>query len=339
MKIDGPFYASLDNAAAEAQMLAASGYDGLYTLEGNTDPFFPLVLAAEHAPGLDIATAIAVAFPRNPLHLAYQAWDLHKFSRGHFSLGLGSQIRAHIEKRFGCEFDRPARRMKEQIQAIKAFFDCFQNGTPMNFEGEYYRHTLMTPIFDAGPNEYGVPPILLGGLGPIMTAVAGEVADGLIVHPFNNDEFLSSHALPALQRGIERAGRSRADLTVSVAAICITGNNDQEYERAKTTVRNLLGFYGSTPAYIPPMEAVGMADLQPELNRLSKQGQWQAMGELIDDEFINAFAVSGEPHTMAQQLWDRYGGRADRISIYAPYQTSPNVWPGIIRELKKLSGR
>ncbi len=339
MKIDGPFYASLENAATEAQKLAAAGYDGLYTLEGNTDPFFPLVLAAEHAPGLDIATAIAVAFPRNPLHLAYQSWDLQKFSRGHFILGLGSQVRAHIEKRFGCEFDRPARRMKEQIQAIKAFFDCFQNGAPLNFEGEFYRHTLMTPMFDAGPNEYGVPPILLGGLGPIMTAVAGEVADGLIVHPFNNHEFLSNHALPALQRGIERGGRSRADLTVSVAAICITGNNQQEFEAARSTVRKLLGFYGSTPAYRPPMEAVGMADLQPELNRLSKQGQWQAMGELIDDEFIRVFTISGEPHSMAQQLWDRYGSCADRLSIYAPYHTDPDVWPAIIRELKTLSGR
>ncbi len=178
MKIDGPFYASLDNAAAEARRLAAAGYDGVYTLEGNTDPFFPLVVAAEHAPGLDIATGIAVAFPRNPLHMAYQAWDLHKFSKGHFILGLGSQIRPHIVKRFGCEFDHPARRMKELIQATKAFFDCFQDGKEMNFEGEFYRHTLMTPMFDAGPNDYGKPPILLGGLGPMMTAVAGEVADG-----------------------------------------------------------------------------------------------------------------------------------------------------------------
>jgi probable F420-dependent oxidoreductase len=339
MKIDGPFYASLDNAAAEARRLAAAGYDGVYTLEGNTDPFFPLVVAAEHAPGLDIATGIAVAFPRNPLHMAYQAWDLHKFSKGHFILGLGSQIRPHIVKRFGCEFDPPARRMKELIQATKAFFDCFQDGKELNFEGEFYRHTLMTPMFDAGPNDYGKPPILLGGLGPMMTAVAGEVADGLIVHPFNSLAFVEQNAMPALQRGLDRAQRKREDITVSIAAICITGNNEQEYQAAKSTVKNLLGFYGSTPAYRPPMDAVGMGELQPELNRLSKLGQWQQMGERVDDDFVAAFAVTGEPHTIAQQLWDKYGNYADRLSIYAPYQTDPDVWPGIIAELKRLSGR
>lgn len=339
MKIDGPFYATLENAAAEAQRLAAAGFDGVYTLEGNADPFYPLVLAAEHAPGLDIATGIAVAFPRNPLHLAYQAWDLHKYSRGHFILGLGSQVRAHIEKRFGCDFDPPARRMKELIQAVKACFDTFQDGTPLQFEGEFYRHTLMTPMFDAGVSEYGKPPVLLGALGPVMTAVAGEVADGLIVHPFNTMPFVEQQSMPALEKGLQRAGRSRQDVTVSIGAMCITGNTEQEYANAKATVRSLLGFYASTPAYLPPMAAVGLGDLQPRLNRLSKAGEWDALGEHIDDAFIEAFAVCGEPHTIAGQLWEKYGPHADRLSIYAPYGTEPDVWPGIIAELKTLAGR
>jgi alkanesulfonate monooxygenase SsuD/methylene tetrahydromethanopterin reductase-like flavin-dependent oxidoreductase (luciferase family) len=165
------------------------------------------------------------------------------------------------------------------------------------------------------------------------------VADGLIVHPFNNQEFLANHAMPALQRGIERGQRTREDLTVSISAICITGNHEQEYLAARQTVANLLGFYGSTPAYRPPMDAVGMGELQPELNRLSKAGEWQAMGELIDEDFINAFAVCGEPQTIARQLWDKYGPYADRLSIYAPYQTDPDVWPSIIAELKQLAGR
>ena len=183
-KIDGPFYAQLDNAADEAKRLRDIGYDGVYTLEGNADPFFPLLIASEHAPELTISTGIAVAFPRNPSHLAYQSWDLQKFSKGKFMLGLGSQIKAHVEKRFSCEFSKPVARMREHVLATKAFFDCWQNGTRLNFEGEFRQHTLMTPMFNAQPNPYGIPPILLGALGPKMTEMTGEVADGLIVHPF-----------------------------------------------------------------------------------------------------------------------------------------------------------
>ena len=337
MKIDGPFYATLDNAAGEARRMADAGYDGVYTLEGNADPFLPLLLAAEHAPGIDIATAIAVAFPRNPLHLAYQAWDLHKFSRGHFMLGLGSQVRAHIVNRFGCEFDHPARRMSELIRAIKAFFACFQDGEPLHFEGDFYRHTLMTPMFNAGSNPYGKPPILLGALGPKMTAVAGEVADGLIVHPFNTLPFVREQAMPAFTQGLARSGRARAEVTVSIAAMCVTGNDEREFNAAREAVRGLLGFYGSTPAYRPPMDAIGQGELQQELNRLSKQGRWDAMAGLIDDDFIGQFAVVGEPATVAQQLWHKYGEYADRIGIYAPYGTQPDVWPGIIADLKRLA--
>lgn len=337
LKIDGPFYADLDQAGREALRLKEIGYDGIYTLEGSRDPFFPLVLAAEHAPGLDIATGIAVAFPRNPSHIAYQAWDLQRYSKGHFLLGIGSQIRAHIENRFGIPFNPPAARMREYILAVKAFFNCWQHDKPLRFEGEYYRHTLMTPMFNPGPNPYGIPPILLGGLGPKMTAVAGEVADGLIVHPFNTVPFVRDSQLPAAMRGLERSGRGRNDFTMQIAAICVTGTNEEEYSNAMQTVRGLLAFYGSTPAYRPPMEAVGYGDLQPELNRLSKAGRWDEMSELIDDELMQQFAVCGEPHQIAPALWEKYGEYADRISIYAPYATGPEVWPLVIGGLKQLS--
>ncbi|MGB1141513.1 MAG: TIGR03617 family F420-dependent LLM class oxidoreductase, partial [Halioglobus sp.] len=272
MKIDGPFYAQMGNAAEEARRLAGIGYDGVYTLEGSWDPFLPLALASEHAPEMDIATGIAVAFPRNPMHLAYQAWDLQRFSNGRFLLGIGSQIRTHIEKRFGVEFNPPATRMREYIQAMKAIFDCWQNGAEMNFEGKYYRHTLMTPMFNPGPLECGPPPILLGALGPKMTEVAGEVADGLVVHPFNSMPFVEQQALPAVLRGLEKSGRSRDDFILQINAIVITGVTEQEREVARESVKSLLGFYSSTPAYRPPMDAVGFGDLQPELNRLSKEG-------------------------------------------------------------------
>ena len=334
MKIDGPFYAQLGDAAAESRRLKTIGYDGIYTLEGSWDPFYPLVMAAEHAPGLDLATGIAVAFPRNPMHLAYQAWDLQKFSDGHFYLGLGSQIKAHIEKRFGIAFDPPASRMREYIQALKAIFDCWQHGSPMDFDGRFYKHTLMTPMFDPGPNPHGIPPVLLGALGPRMTEVAGEVADGLIVHPFNSMRFLENNAMPAVLRGLEKSGRQRTDFILQINAIVITGETEEAISAATESVKGLLGFYASTPAYRPPMEAVGYEDLQPELNALSKQGKWDALGSYIDDDFLEHFTTRGSPEEIAAKLKDKYGKYADRLAIYAPYAAPDDMWRKIIVELK-----
>ncbi len=335
MKIDGPFYAQLGEAAVEARRLAEIGYDGVYTLEGSWDPFLPLAVASEHAPALDIATGIAVAFPRNPMHLAYQAWDLHRFSGGRFYLGIGPQVRAHIENRFGIPFNPPAPRMREYISALKAIFDCWQNGAPMDFDGEYYRHTLMTPMFNPGPLECGPPPVLLGALGPIMTRVAGEVADGLVIHPFNSLPFIEQGALPAVQRGLERSGRSRDDFILQVNAIVVTGETEEAVAAARRSVRDLLGFYASTPAYRPPMEAVGYGELQPELNRLSKEGRWEELGSHIDDSFLEAFATIGEPREIADKLRTRYGSFADRLAIYAPYAAPDDIWAGIIAALKR----
>ncbi len=336
MKIDGPFYAQLGGAAEEAARLAAIGYDGVYTLEGSWDPFLPLAVASEHAPGLDIATGIAVAFPRNPMHIAYQAWDLQRFSGGRFYLGIGSQVKAHIEKRFGVDFSPPAARMREYIQAVKAIFDCWQNGAPLDFRGEYFRHTLMTPMFNPGPLDVGPPPVLLGALGPRMTEVAGEVADGLIVHPFNSLPFIEEQALPAVRRGLAKSGREAADFTLQINAIVITGETEQARAAAADSVRSLLGFYASTPAYRPPMEAIGYGDLQPELNRLSKEGRWDELGSYIDETFVAAFATVGEPHEIAGRLAERYGAHADRLAIYAPYAAPDDMWREILGQLKAL---
>lgn len=334
MKIDGPFYAMMENAAEEAKRLSDIGYDGVYTLEGSWDPFYPLVLASEHAPELDIATGIAVAFPRNPSHIAYQAWDLQRFSKGRFLLGIGSQIKPHIEKRFGVEFSPPAARMREYIQAVKAFFDCWQNDTPLDFRGKYYTHTLMTPMFHAGKNTYGPPPILLGALGPKMTQVAGEVADGLIVHPFNTMAFLEQQAMPAVMRGLEQEGRSRSDFIMQINAIVITGETDEQFKAAEDSVKSLLGFYSSTPAYKPPMDSVGYGDLQPRLNALSKEGKWDELATYINDEFVDAFTTRGKPDEIAGKLKEKYGDYADRLSIYAPYAAPDDMWKQIIAELK-----
>ncbi len=334
MKIDGPFYAQLGGAAEEAARLAAIGYDGVYTLEGSWDPFLPLAVASEHAPNLDIATGIAVAFPRNPMHIAYQAWDLHKFSNGRFYLGIGSQVKAHIENRFGVAFSPPAARMREYILAVKAIFDCWQNGTKLDFRGDYYTHTLMTPMFNPGPLDCGPPPVLLGGLGPKMTEVAGEVADGLVVHPFNSLPFIEEQALPAVQRGLDKSGRTRDGFTLQINAIVITGETEEARAVATESVKSLLGFYASTPAYRPPMEAIGYGELQPELNRLSKEGRWDELGSYIDETFVEAFATVGEPGEIASKLKARYGEHADRLAIYAPYAAPDEMWRGILAELK-----
>lgn len=335
MKIDGALIAGIGDAAERAKLLQEMGYDGAYTLEGNSDPFYPLLLAAEHAPGLDIITSIAVAFPRNPMHLAYQAWDLQTFSKGHFYLGLGSQIRPHIEKRFGTEFSKPAARMRELILAMKAIFRCWHDGERLDFRGEFYTHTLMTPIFNPGPNAFGKPPIMMGALGPKMTEVAGEVSDGIFIHPFNSMPFVLEKALPALDRGLALGKRTRDDIEISLAAMILTGKTEEEYKAAEVAIKNLLGFYGSTPAYKPPMEAVGLGDLQEELNALSKQGKWVEMGERVDDSFLDAFCVRGEPDTIADQLIDRYKGIPDRLSVYAPYASDPSIWPAILEKTKE----
>ena len=335
MKIDGPFYAQLGDAPAEAKRLAGIGYDGVYTLEGSWDPFYPLVLASEHAPQLDIATGIAVAFPRNPMHLAYQAWDLQTFSKGKFLLGIGSQIKPHIEKRFGVEFSPPAARMRDYILALKAIFEAWQSAGKLDYRGPYYQHTLMTPMFDPGPNAYGPPPVLLGALGPKMTEVAGEVADGLIVHPFNTMPFLTEHALPAVQGGLEKSGRDRADFILQINAIVITGETEEARGIARESVKSLLGFYASTPAYRPPMEAVGYGGLQPTLNRLSKEGKWDQLAAHIDDDFVEAFTTEGAPDTIAASLREKYGEHADRLAIYAPYSAPDAMWQKIIGELKQ----
>ncbi|CAA0095480.1 putative protein [BD1-7 clade bacterium] len=336
--IDGPFYATLETAKDTALEMADVGYDGVYTMEGAHDPFYPLIIASEHAPQLDISTAIAVSFPRNPMHLAYQALDLQNFSKGNFYLGLGSQIKPHIEKRFGVDFSPVAKRMREQILAIRAIFDCFQHGERLNFEGEYYRHTLMGPMFNPGPCEFGLPPILTGGFGPKMCEMAGEVADGLIVHPFNNLAYLQEHVMPNVNLGKEKSGRD-SDFTLSISAMVVTGTNELNFQNAYNGVRSLLAFYGSTPAYLPAMKALGFEDLQPTLNRLSKENRMEEMEALIPDEFVQQFAVVAEPKDVAAKLIEKYGDVAGRISIYAPYFAENAMWKDIIADIKRLQGR
>ncbi|MFD0366035.1 TIGR03617 family F420-dependent LLM class oxidoreductase [Nocardia sp. GCM10030253] len=317
MKVDLQLDARPGEIASRASELVACGADGLFTFEGAHDPFLPLALAAGAEP-VDLMTNVAIALPRSPLHLAHASYDLHLLSGGRFRLGLGSQTRPHIEKRYGGEWSRPAARMREVVLAVKAILSAWQHGTALRFEGEFTRHTLMPPTFDPGPNPYGLPKICLGALGPSMTRVAAEVADGLLVMPFNSARHFRERTRPAIDEGLERAGRDAAELSIYPQVVVATGRTAAELDAAARGARRLLAFYGSTPAYRPVLDVEGWGDLQPELNVLSKQGAVTAMTALIDDRMLRTLAVHGTPEDCAAEIVARFGGHADRICCYFP---------------------
>jgi len=335
MKIDATVMAGdLATIGPRAASLEALGYDGLYTAETQHDPFFPLVLAAEHTERIDLATAIAVAFPRSPTHLAHIGHDLQRFSKGRFILGLGSQIKAHIEKRFSAQFSQPAARMRELILATRAVWRTWEEGEPLRFEGDFYRLTLMTPFFNPGPTGFGTPRVFLAAVGEKMTEVAGEVCDGMFVHGFTTEKYLRETTMPAIERGLAKSGRTRADIQLSFPTFMITGDNDEEYQKADASVREQIAFYGSTPAYRPVLEAHGWGDVQDELNALSKRGEWKQMGKVITDDIVDAFAVRGSMSELASQVIDRYGDLVDRVSFYTPYRTDPEQWTELVSAFK-----
>ncbi len=249
MKVDGGLGGDLRAAGAAAAAQEAQGYDGLWTAETAHDPFFPLLLASQETKTVELATGIAVAFARNPMNLAQIAWDLQAASEGRFLLGLGSQIKPHITKRFSMPWSHPAARMREMILAIRAIWASWNDGTKLDFQGEFYTHTLMTPFFDPGPNPHGNAKIFLAGVGELMTEVAGEVCDGFLCHGFTTERYLREVTLPALERGAAKAGRSVSDVEISGPAFVVTGGTDEEMERSVQGTKQQIAFYGSTPAY------------------------------------------------------------------------------------------
>ena len=334
MKIDGAILASSPGDAGPlARALEAAGYDGGFTFEGPHDPFLPLAVAAEHTDRLELATAVAVAFARNPMTLAHLAYDLQLHSRGRFILGLGSQIRSHIQKRFSSPWSQPAARMRELVLAIRAIWETWHEGKTLDFRGEFYSHTLMTPIFNPGPNPYGLPRIFVAGVGPRMTEVAGEVGDGFFVHPFHTPEFLRDITLPALERGLVRASRPRERFEISCQVMIATGASDAEIEQARNTARAQIAFYGSTPAYRPVLDRHELGALHAELNAFSKRGAWLEMTGLIDDALLERIAVIGAPEEIASRLRARCDGFADRVSLVAPATPDPARFSKIVQDL------
>lgn len=321
MKVDAGLMASLEDVPKLAQELEARGFDGGITAELANDVFFPLVLAAEHTERLELMTSIAVAFSRNPMLLANISNDLQAYSKGRFILGIGSQIRPHITRRFSMPWSHPAARMREFILAMRAIWDCWYRGEKLDFRGEFYTHTLMTPMFTPTNNPYGAPRVVLAAVGPKMAEVAGEVADGMLVHAFTTERYLREVSLPAIERGLAAGGRSRDDFQVCYPPFVVTGRNPTEREESRTAVTRQLAFYASTPAYRPVLELHGWGELQAELNVMSKRGEWIEMGERISDEILDAFAIVSEPEDVANAVKERFGGLVDRVTCTFPHAT------------------
>jgi len=314
MKVLGGLMGGLSEVPEVARKLEERGYDGAVTAETASDPFLPLVIAAEHTERVDLMTSIAVAFARSPMTLASTAHDLNSFSKGRFVLGLGSQIKPHITKRFSMPWSKPAARMRELILAMRAIWDCWYEGEKLDFRGEFYTHTLMTPMFTPRDTEYGPPRVSLAAVGPLMTEVAGEVADGVIAHAFTTEKYLREVTLPALERGFAKSGRKRDDFEVTCPVFVVAGADQEAWATSRQAVSQQVAFYGSTPAYRPVLEMHGWGEMQSELNTMSKQGKWVEMGELITDDVLDEFAIvtqPGEASKVAPKLLERYGGAVD----------------------------
>ena len=310
MKLDVPLH------VADVETLVAAGVSGAFAFEGPGDVFVPLARAA--GADIDLYSNIAVSFPRSPTHLAYTAWDLQRLSGGRFMLGLGSQVRAHVERRFGADFDRPAARMAEQVDAIRAAFRAWQDGEPFEHHGEFWDLDLMPPLFNPGPLPDGPPPILVAAVGPQMTRVAATHADGILLHPFTSTRFVHERTLPPLVDTPDR-------FVVVGGAIVAVAGPDEDQSAADDAARGLVAFYGSTPAYRPVLDIEGHGEIQPELRTLTRAGRWAEMAALVDDTVLSSIVLRGTPEEVSAQLRERYGTAASRVAVTIPHPVSPDT--------------
>jgi probable F420-dependent oxidoreductase len=303
--------ASVPETARAAEML---GFGGLWCSETLHDPFLPGAMIAEHTSRIQFGTAVAVSFARSPATLAYTAWDLAQASEGRFILGLGTQVKAHIEKRFGMPWpDSVVGKLREQIGAIRAFWRTWQTGEPLDFRGEYYRLTLMTPFFNPGPIEHPNIPIYIAGVNRGLASLAGELADGFLVHPFHTPRYLAEVLMPGIEDGLRKAGRSRSDIVISSTAFSVSSKEED------LLIRSQIGFYGSTPSYLPVMAYHGWEDAAETLTALVRQGRWGDLPGVISDEMLEEFAVISPPDELGIRLRERYAGLADRLGVYLPF--------------------
>jgi probable F420-dependent oxidoreductase len=302
----------------------AIGYDCLWTSETQHDPFMPLAVAATVTSSIKLGTSIAVAFPRSPMVIAYTAWDIQKASAGRFILGLGSQVKAHNQRRFSVKFESPGPKLREVVLALRAIWNCWQNGTPLRFNGEFYNFDLMTPFFNPGPIAHPKIAVFIAGVNRYMCRMAGEVCDGLHVHPFHTPKYLREYVHPAVEEGLRASGRSRQDFAYATSSFVIVGDTEREQAHNAGAVRQQIAFYASTRTYEPVLAAHGWEGVGPELHRKSLEGDWKGMARLITDEMLDTIAISGTYESIGTKLRERYAGLLDRIALYQPYEVSVN---------------
>jgi probable F420-dependent oxidoreductase len=319
-----------------ARKVEAVGYGCLWTSETQHDPFLPLSVAATATSSIKLGTSIAVAFPRSPMVIAYTAWDLQKASAGRFILGLGSQVRAHNQRRFSVKFESPGPKLREVVMALRAIWDCWQKGTPLKFQGEFYHFDLMTPFFNPGPIAHPKIPVFIAGVNRYMCRMAGEVCAGLHVHPFHTPKYLREHVHPAVEEGLRASGRSRQDFEYATSSFVIVGDTERERAENAEAARQRIAFYASTRTYEPVLAAHGWEAVGPELHQKSLEGDWKGMARLISDEMLDTVAVSGTYESIGKKLRERYAGLLDRISLYQPYAASVDEprHAGLARQLQ-----
>jgi probable F420-dependent oxidoreductase len=336
MKVDATGYSPTVDAAASAAVDAeAWGYDGWWAVETQADPFLSCAVAAERTERVEIGTGIAVAFARNPMTVAVQANDLQALSGGRFVLGLGSQIKPHITRRYSMTWSQPAARMREFVLAIRAIWSAWETGEQLDFRGDFYTHTLMSPFFNPGPNAHGNPKIVLAGVGPLMTEAAGEVADGFLCHGFSTERYVREVTIPALERGHAKAGRSAENFEISAPAFVVIGDTEDQIADGIARVKQQIGFYGSTPAYRPVLALHGWEDLHDELNQLTKRGAWDQLADAIDDDVVGAFAVVGTADEAIAEVQRRYGDVATRITLAVPEGCDRARWDELLARIRR----
>ena len=322
----------LQAVAGYARRAEEMGFGAIWSAETRHDPFLPLAVAAATTRRVGLGTAIAIAFARSPMILAHIAWDLQKASGGRFVLGLGSQVKAHNERRFSVPWSAPAPRLREVVAALRAIWTAWQRRAPLDFRGQSYRFDLMTPFFDPGPIEHPQVPVYLAGVNPQMCRVAGEIADGLHVHSFHSERYLRECVHPAVQEGLNRAGRSRADFTFRASTMVVLGDSAAERKRHARGVKQQIAFYASTRTYQPVLAAHGLEDLVPRLHARSLAGDWEGMTDLISDATLDLFAVSGPFEEIGDRIRERYRGLYDRTQLYPSFQPSLEDprWPAVL---------
>jgi probable F420-dependent oxidoreductase len=322
MKIETTISLDLARSAEDARRAESLGYDGVLTPETGRDPFFPLLLGAEHTQRISLGTAVAIAFPRSPMVSAQIAWDLQRYSGGRFLLGLGTQVKGHNVRRYGTPWDSPpGPRLREYILMVRAIWDCWQNGTKPNFRGEHYEFTLMTPFFNPGPIEHPHIPVYISAVNVYNCRLAGELCDGLRLHAFNTPKYMHDVILPAVEAGAKRAGRAMKDVDIAGLGFIITGKDASELTRNAGPVRRQISFYASTPSYQPVMETHGWGDVGRELFHMSKRGEWGAMAELITDEMLEQFCTIATHDDLVPALIKTYGGVTTRAAFGIPANT------------------